>query len=291
MNPITIYLSTCDKTSYILPATIYLYKKFINTMIPHFKILGFTKPELPDWENVEFISLSSEPQDISKWSLYLHDYFITINDDLIFLALDDFFPINFINKKAYDYVFDYMTNNKNVGFCILGQEPNGGVVCDELKNIIIETEDFFIYERKKHINYQLVLQPGIWNKKYLCKMLSTQSTPWLFELNNTYIANNDNDYYNICSSKNLEYKNCILPFCTNSSLSSKWNGICVLGLKHEYIIELINNKLITNNNLMIGCGNIFINFDVNNKLDKSLFILMCLCNNITSWIQLYSDYY
>ena len=122
-------------------------------------------------------------------------------------------------------------------------------------------------------------------------MLSTQSTPWLFELNNTYIANNDNDYYNICSSKNLEYKNCILPFCTNSSLSSKWNGICVLGLKHEYIIELINNKLITNNNLMIGCGNIFINFDVNNKLDKSLFILMCLCNNITSWIQLYSDYY
>ena len=30
----------------------YWYKKFINTLIPKFKILGFSKPNLPDWENV-----------------------------------------------------------------------------------------------------------------------------------------------------------------------------------------------------------------------------------------------
>lgn len=291
MDTVTIYLPTCDKSSYILPATIFLYKKFINTMIPCFKILGFTKPILPDWENVEFISLSEQPQDVSKWSLYLHDYFLTVNDELIFLALDDFFPINFINKKAYDYAVDYMTINKNVGFCVVGQEPEGGDERNELKNIIIEKDDFFIYERKKHIDYQLTLQPGIWNKNYLCKMFSNRSTPWQFELNNTQIANNDNSYYNIASSKNKEYKKCILPICTNSSLSSQWNGICVLGLKHEYVVELINNKLIANNNVMIGCGEIFIYFDINKKIDKQDFVEMCEKNNMKDWIKLYSDYY
>jgi hypothetical protein len=290
-NTITIYLSTCDKTSHILPATIFLYKKFINTITPHFKILGFTKPNLPDWENVEFISLSSEPQDLSQWSIYLFKYFCSINDELIFLALDDFFPINFINTKAYNYVFEYMTNNQNVGFCVVGQEPNGGADINELKCVINETEDIFIYERKKHINYQLVLQPGIWNRQYLCAMLSVRSSPWEFELNTTYIANNNNNYFNISSSKDKEYKKCILSYCTNSALSSKWNGICVLGLKHEYINELINNNLITCINLMIGCGNIYKLFDTSNRLNKTQFISMCLDNNMNNWVQLYSDYY
>jgi hypothetical protein len=290
-SDITIYLTTCDKTSYILPATIYLYKKFINTLIPHFKILGFTKPILPEWENVEFISLSAEPQDISKWSLYLHDYFYTINDDLIFLALDDFFPIDYINKKAYDYVINYMTINKNVGFCVVDQSPEASIERNELNKIIIETDDYFIYERKKHVNYQLVLQPGIWNRTYLCKMLSIKSTPWTFELNNTIVANNDTSFYNIASSKNLNYKKCIMCYCGHSALSSKWNGISVIGLKHEYIVELIKNKLIHTNNLLIGAWDMFVRFDINNVLSKSNFIEMCNKYKMYNWIQLYSDYY
>ena len=106
MNLITIYLSTCDKTSHILPATIYLYKKFINTMIPRFVILGFKKPNLTDWENVQFISLSNEQQNVNFWSIYLFNFFNKINDELVFFALDDFFPIDYFNKKSYDYVVD-----------------------------------------------------------------------------------------------------------------------------------------------------------------------------------------
>ena len=41
---IKIYLSTCNKTSHILSATIFLYKKFITDLKPKFKILGFNKP-------------------------------------------------------------------------------------------------------------------------------------------------------------------------------------------------------------------------------------------------------
>lgn len=291
MNNITIFLTTCDKTSYILPATIYLYKKFVTTMIPHFKILGFTKPTLPDWENVDFISLSDQPQDINKWSLYLYHYFITIKDDLVFFALDDFFPIDFINQKPYDYVIEYMNTHKNVGFCVVDQSPHASVERNELKRIITETDDFFIYERKKHINYQLVLQPGIWNRKYLCSMLSHVSTPWTFELNNSNIANNDTFWYNIACSKNLNYKKCIMCYCQHSALSSKWKGACILGLKNEYVIELINNNLIDKNNLIIGGWDMFEKFDVNNLINKTKFVDLCNKYNMKDWIQLYSDYY
>lgn len=291
MNNITIFLATCDKTSHILPATIYLYKKFIITMVPHFKILGFTKPALPDWNNVEFISLSHQPQDLNKWSLYLYNFFITLEDDLVFFALDDFFPIDFINQKAYDYVIDYMNTHKNVGFCVVDQSPEASVERNELKRIITETDDFFIYERKKHINYQLVLQPGIWNRKYLSLMLANSSTPWSFEIDNSRLANNDTFWYNIACSKNLEYKKCIMCYCCHSALSSKWKGTCILGLKNEYVIELINNNLIDKNNLIIGGWDMFEKFDENNLINKTKFIDLCNKYNMKHWLQLYSDYY
>ena len=291
MNFITIYLSTCDKTSHILQATIYLYKKFINTMIPHFIILGFKKPDLTDWENVEFISLSAEPQNINQWSIYLFDFFKNINDELVFFALDDFFPIDYINKKSYDYVIDYMSHNQNVGFCVVDQSPEASTERNEFKRTIIETDDYFIYERKKHVNYQLVLQPGIWNRKYLCLMLSNVSTPWTFELYNSQIANNDIFWYNIASSKDLNYKKCIMCYCCHSALSSKWTGTCVLGLKNEYVIELLNKNLINKSNLIIGGWDMFVKFDINNLLNKKQFIDLCNKYNMTHWIQLYSDYY
>ena len=73
-----IYLSTCDKTSYILSATIYLYKKFYNPC-PPIIVLGFSKPILYDWNGVEFVSLGAEQVSINYWSKYIYDYFITIN--------------------------------------------------------------------------------------------------------------------------------------------------------------------------------------------------------------------
>lgn len=292
MKNVIIYLSTCNKTSYILSTTIYLYKKFINTMNVYFKILGFKKPELTDWQNVEFISLSDEEQNVNEWSIYLYNYFKTINDEFVFFALDDFFPINYINQNAYDYVLQFMSSNDNIGCCAVGSTPDGGKERNEMDTIIVETDEMFLYKRKNHVNYQLVLQPSIWNRKYLCKMLSFPASPWTFELLTTNVANNDPNY-NISTSKNLEYKKCILQFCENSALSGKWNGVCVLGLKHEHIVELIEHNLLdlTVHKLIIGAWNMYVDFNLKIELKKQQFIDMCLKYNIKQWIQLYSEYY
>tara|TARA_Y100000816_G_scaffold291421_1_gene282709 strand:+ start:2597 stop:3475 length:879 start_codon:yes stop_codon:yes gene_type:complete len=291
MEYITIYLSTCDKTSYILPATIYLYKKYINTLIPKFKVLGFSKPNLPDWENVDFIELSNEPQNISKWSWYLYNYFKNIDEENIFLVLDDFFPINYLNKNAYEFVINFMKQNKQVGFCTVGQTPSACPQRNEYDSTIAEDDNMFIYKRKKNINYQITLQPGIWNREYLCIFFNNYFTPWQMELNATPIANNLNTFYNIGSNKDLNYTKCIMPYSTQSSLSSKWNGISVLGLKHEVVLELINNNLIPSENLLIGAWNNYIKFNPNHKISDTEFISLCKDSEFEEWNKLYLNYY
>ena len=290
MDTITIYLATCDKTSHILDATIFLYKKFINTMIPHFKILGFTKPTLKNWENVEFISLSDKPQDVSQWSIYLCNYFKTIDEKNIFFALDDFFPIDYFNKKTYDFTINYMNKNP-VGFCVVDQEPAADNIRNELDKIIIDNDDMFIYKRKKNVNYQLVLQPGIWNREYLCKMFEYPTTPWQFELFRSSFANNNNEFYNISTSKYPGYENCILSFSTQSSLSTKWSGISVLGLRHNYVIELIDNECISADNILIGAWNNFIYFNKNKKVELHEFQRLYQNEQGKNWKNLYERFY
>ena len=289
MNIIKIYLSTCDKTSYILPITIYLYKKFITNMIPEFIILGFSKPVLPDWTNISFVSLSQEPQNINLWSCYLFQYFKTIPDDFVFFALDDFFPIDYMNTDIYEFVCNYMKSN-NVGMCVVDQEPSGCKIRDELDEIIVNNDNMFIYKRKKPVNYQLVLQPCLWNRTYLLSMFETPNTPWTFELYQSNMANMNDGYFNISTSKDCSYKKCIMCYSTQSALSSKWNGISVLGLKHEYVIELIQQRLLPENNLLIGAFNNYILFDKNRELCNYDFQSLCI-NGYESWKELYSYYY
>jgi hypothetical protein len=290
MQNINIYLSTCDKTSWILPATIFLYKKYINTLAPKFKILGFSKPTLPDWENVEFIELDNKPQNLSKWSVYLYDYFKNIDEEHFFLALDDFFPIDYFNKTAYDYALNYMKQNNQVGYCIIDQEPSADFKRNEYDTTIMENEHMFIYKRRPHVNYQICLQPGLWNREYFCKIFNNDFNPWEVELKGTNIANKLNTYYNIGTSKNMSYKNCIMCYSTQSSLSSKWNGISVLGLNHNVVLELINNNLLPSDNLLIGAWNNYIKFNPTCKISEADFISLCK-NEYPQWEELYLNFY
>jgi hypothetical protein len=287
-----IYLVTCDKTSYILPATIYLYKKFYRDT-PLIRILGFKKPLLPDWENVEFISLAPKQETIQKWSKYIHDYLITLEDELIFFALDDFFPIDYINKECLSYVLDYMKNNK-VGFCNVSQEPSSCKKRNEVDNILVD-KNYFVYKRKKNVGYQLVLQPGIWNRKYLIEALSINVTPWQFELNRDHWANNNNNYYNIATS-NFPKENhmCLMPYIEHSALSSNWpNKITVIGLKNNIVEEMIENNLLDEKKLIIGGWDCYVKWSKSFSKNDLFNLSKMKGNNspFCAWFIKYKTYY
>ena len=251
------------------------------------RILGFKKPNLPDWDNVEFISMAPIQQDIKLWSKYIYNYFKTIDDKLVFLALDDFFPIDYLNTECYNYILDYMNNN-SVGYCTVGPVPSTRPNRNEVENIIKDDNNIFLYRRKKPINYQLTLQPGIWNREYLLKAFDCNCTPWEFELDRTRWANNDNTYFNISSSNFSLYTDsykCLLKYSTSSSLSSKWKGISITGLKNETVGELIENNLVNKNDLIFGAWNKYIKWHKNiNKTDLLNF-------NELEWTKLYKDCY
>ena len=283
-----IYLSTCDKTSYILSATIYLYKKFYNPC-PSIVVLGFSKPELHDWNGVEFVSLGIEQVSISYWTTYIYNYFTTITDEHVFFALDDFFPIDYINKTSLDLSIDYMKKN-NVGFCVVSQEPSSYNLRNEVEEIIYNNESCFLYRRKKNVNYQLVLQPGIWNRNYLCKMFQTPLSPWDFELNRSIYANNDTEYFNISTSNfPCENHQCIMPYSLQSSLSSKWSGISVIGLMPKYVDEMIKLGLFNKESLLLGAWDNYIKYK--NDILYNDFIILCKKWNMNTWIDLYGKYY
>lgn len=291
MDNIIIYLVTSDATSFILPATIYLYKKFIQPC-PLIRILGFSKPVLPDWNNIEFISLAPKQESVNLWSKYIYNYLKNIDDNLVYFALDDFFPIDYLNKKCYEFVINYMKKN-SVGFCIVGQQPSSCPKRNEVESIIHDSEEFFVYRRKKPVNYQLVLQPGIWNKNYLLKILNCNCTPWEFELKKSDLANQNDGYFNISTSKfPIDSPKCMFPFSITSSLSNRaWPGkISVLGLKNIYIKELIDNNLIDINKIILRFGSYTelwnYNFNINdfNKICKN-------STDLEEWFNLYNKYY
>ena len=63
-----------------------------------------------------------------------------------------------MNIDAYKYVCNYMISNP-VGYCVIGQEPSGDKIRNELDEIIISNDDMFIYKRKKPVNsIKVILQ-------------------------------------------------------------------------------------------------------------------------------------
>jgi len=70
-----------------------------------------------------------------------------------------------------------MKQNKDIGFCTIGQTPSACPKRNEYDSTIIENENMFIYKRKKNINYQITLQPGIWNREYLCIFFNNNLIP------------------------------------------------------------------------------------------------------------------
>ncbi len=288
-DKLTVYLLTCDKTMYILPATIYLYKKYVTIPL-NIKILGFTKPNLPDWTNVEFISLSNEVQNVNMWSTYIYNYLSTIDEKLIFVALDDFFPIDNFNHKSYKAVYELMIKNK-IGSCIVSQQPSSDPVRNEVDKVLVESEDIFIYKRKRNIPYLLTLQPTLWNRNYFLKYLSDPCSPWEFEIKQTKLAIKDTEYYNISSSQFPNYKvSCILPFCIHSALSSRWKGCNVSGTSKDTVNELIHNNLVDKQTLILRIHDKLIYKYNNYKVLQSLSKIKTK-KNITEWVQLYGEKY
>jgi len=266
-----IYIYTCDKNLFLLNACITMINKYYNPN-PLIVILGFSDPKLV-YKNVIFNSLGKS-QDINKWSKYLYDYFINIEEKFILTLFEDMFPIDEVNVNGIDKILKYMEKNDDIGYCTLCNQPSFGR--DKSEEIIINDDNLFLFKRPKNCNSKINLQVNLWNKNYFLKYLSHHKTPWKFEIELSKIAKNDN-FHTLSTSHYYIKTPCVFPSQINTALSQNhWLGkISVVGIRFNDIEELIRKGFLDKNKLIYGSYKYYIDYkNINrNNFNLKKFIL------------------
>ena len=302
-----VFISTCNKTSHILNTTIYLWNKFTNNLFDIY-ILGFIKPDdLTEYENVTFIKLADRQESVNLWSMYIFNYLKNITDEYIIFAMDDELPINYLNQNMLEKTLEIMKINKHYGLCNIGNTIYTNDMHNKFK-IIYQNDNFNLWERHKN-DYKINGQPVLWQTKYLLKQLKNNITPWEFELVNSHNAINDGYiaiHSSSCPGINLndntesniikyeKYKP-ILNFANETALTGSRgvsNKVNVLGLKYEYIEELINLKYLKNEDLIFGlCKTCHIEYLKNtNNFKRYVDNIKSCCNKKSVLIRFNSFY-
>jgi hypothetical protein len=172
-------------------------------IVPASKYL--TNKYLPDFCKI-YLNYKGE---INGWAIYLAGFLEYLPDEDIVFALDDYLIANEIDL---------------VKFADALCEVGGDVVCAKLCQ---STPD-------EHDEYPVTTQYTIWNREYLIELLGKVNTPWEFEIKGSAIFKQGN--------KKVLHRPC-LEYFTNSSISGRWEGVRLDGLKDEDIKYIKENLL------------------------------------------------
>jgi hypothetical protein len=146
---------------------------------------------------------------INCWAAFLSGYLSSMPDTNIIFALDDYLVANYLNAVTY-----YSAE----------REMGGDVVCVKLCQSTPE----------EHEEYPVTTQYCIWNREYLIWLLGQVTTPWSFEIDGSRWIKN--------TTAKVLHRPCIEYFA-NSSISKRWEGVRLDGLKDEDIKHIKENLL------------------------------------------------
>lgn len=145
---------------------------------------------------------------IEGWAGYVATFLKFLTDEYVVFTLDDYLVADYIDLAEM-----------RKGFSRIG----GDTVCIKLCN---STD-------QEHREYPVTTQYCLWNREYLISLLEKVRTPWEFEIIGSKIFD-----------KECEHWPCIKYF-TNSSLSARWEGVNLEGLKEEDLTYIKENGLIS----------------------------------------------
>ena len=146
---------------------------------------------------------------VNQWGNYLAGFLRYLTDEHVILALDDYLISDYIDIEAFQKAVSDIEALRDVMVCKL-------CYCTE----------------KENQEYPVTTQYSIWKREKLIQILEDNFDPWRFEVN---------------GSKNFRggfiHRPCI-PYFTNSSISSRWEGVRLDGLnQHDelYVKQLIHD--------------------------------------------------
>ena len=135
---------------------------------------------------------------IEGWSGFVEDYLDQLEDDWVIFTLDDYL----LSGRL-----DYYRFKK------------------ALKEKVVATKLCYATDEENE-SYPVTTQYTLWDRRYLIRLLGQVNTPWEFELKGSEIFKQ--------TGQVAKFVN-VIPYYTNSSLSSKWKGVRLDGLSEEDI--------------------------------------------------------
>jgi hypothetical protein len=137
----------------------------------------------------------------NMWSDYVAGFLEYLTDEYVIFSLDDYLLADYIHIDKFEEA---------------EAEIGGDVVCVKLCQ---STE-------QEHEEYPVTTQYTIWNREFLIWLLRRPEirNPWQFEIEGSKIFRT--------TGKKVLHRPC-LDYFTNSSISSRWEGVRLDGLKEE----------------------------------------------------------
>lgn len=242
MEQLPFYIITSDATSYILPATCYLYNKYWPVAGgQRFKVLGNHQPKesLPD--NFEFIKIKDE-NNIKKWTRCVYDYILNNEkSDYLIFTMDDLLANAPLKPEIFEKMLAYAKSRGKVGRIAFGR------LDVEKWDVVEQFAGFKLVKLKTDAIYRLSCQTSIWNREYFLKYFNHDWTPWELELKGSRLAKNDG--WEIIGADGD------WPFgwVGESALSGRWPGMVnILGLNPADVKYLIERKIFDPASLQYG---------------------------------------
>lgn len=148
--------------------------------------------------------------DVNDWSGFISTFLTYLEDRHVIFALDDYLLSGKLNYQMFANAWGEMDEN---------------IVCVKLCHCTQE----------EHEEYPITTQYCIWDREFLIWLLNRVQTPWQFEIMGSKIFRS--------TGKKVIHRPC-LEYFTNSSISSRWEGVRLDGLKQEDIEYIREHKLL-----------------------------------------------
>lgn len=148
---------------------------------------------------------------VDGWSRYVAGILDAIKDMYVIFSLDDYLIYQAIDKHIYFQALRLIEDVDCVKLCC-------------------STPD-------EHSEYPVTTQYCLWNREFLIDLLSHPDikTPWEFEIKGSAVFKSQ--------KRSVQLRTCIHYF-TNSSISSRWEGVRLDELNEEDLTHLKSNGLI-----------------------------------------------
>tara|TARA_R110002020_G_scaffold78488_6_gene197364 strand:- start:10284 stop:12017 length:1734 start_codon:yes stop_codon:yes gene_type:complete len=245
-----IIMPICDDTLYTLKMSSFLYDKFWPETT-EIDVVGYQRPDFDISNKINFVSIAEKQEGgPNGWSAYLKKHLETLEDELVILTLDDYYPTKSPDVELLEKIINLTKKDKTIGrFDLTWDTFLFGQYAQ-----LSRTSPLALLEKRPHMQYRISTQPALWNREYLIKILEKTTSPWSFEIEGSRLSGEFPE--RVLAFGDPTYKNFPTYWIHKGAVSRHSPGkVNLLGLDVQTIREMVDHGLVAEKDIQWGMLN------------------------------------